>query len=108
MNNERVAVHRLADGFSVDERVAARAVVALFGQAIFEALKAEGGCCEPTNTGAAGVAGGRGRAAGQGRGAVCEVANDSAALRHGSRGAGRPGGGAVLAFVRPAVAAGGL
>lgn len=102
----RVLVHQVAAGYAVSEVVAARAVRALFGNAIFEALKAEGVRCGQTESVGAGVAGGRSRAVGQGGGVVCAVANDSAQIQDGERGAGRPGGGNVVAFVRPAVAAG--
>lgn len=102
----RVLVHQVAAGYGVSEAVAARAVRALFGEAIFEALKAEGVRCGQTESVGAGVASGRGRAVGQGGGAVCALPHGAAQIQDGERSAGRPGGGQVVAFVRPQVAAG--
>lgn len=104
---KRAVVHnQLAAGQQFNERVAARAVCALFGEAIFEALKAEGGCFERTETNAVVAAGRRGGAVGQGRGVVCAQPDGAAQLQDFGGGAGRPGGRAVLAFVRPTAVAG--
>lgn len=106
--SEMAVVHaQLEAGREMNERVVARAVYALFGEAIFEALKAKGGCFEQTETDAIGPAGGRGSAAVQGRAAVCAQPYGAAQLQNFDAGAGGPGGGQVFAFVRPAVAAAG-
>lgn len=107
----RELVHRVAEGYVVSERVAARAITALFGQAIFEALKlnSQGGGDAVKELGAgtraAGVAGAAPGGAGEVRGVVRAFPVFEKKVQEPGGAAGRSGGGAVFALERNAAAA---